>query len=229
MGPHLGITDHWYRYEWQARGTGHVHAVIWMKDAPKMGAKTVEQREAFAVYWNKKVTAFVPFLGQQPDPRNECSLPFISIANTQRQFTALMNRVQGHLICTKGGCLRKAKNADGVCEECRFFMPRDLLEEGCVTKAVNKKSWMYAPKRNHPRINQVIPIMLMGWLANTDAQPMATVGGLVKYVAKYVSKHEKKSVSFAELQAQVRILILCCFCVGASPIWAELANLRTCG
>lgn len=41
--------------------------------------------------------------------------------------------------------------------------------------------------------------MLLSWLANTDTQPIAIVGGLMKYIAKYISKHEKKSVSFTKL------------------------------
>lgn len=36
-----GITDSWYRYEWQARGTGHIHCILWMNEAPKMGPVTV--------------------------------------------------------------------------------------------------------------------------------------------------------------------------------------------
>ena len=32
--PLLGVLDFWYRYEWQERGSGHIHGFLWLKDAP---------------------------------------------------------------------------------------------------------------------------------------------------------------------------------------------------
>lgn len=29
------IDDHWFRYEWQGRGSGHIHGFYWTKDSPK--------------------------------------------------------------------------------------------------------------------------------------------------------------------------------------------------
>ena len=43
----------------------------------------------------------------------------------------------------------------------------------------------------------------MAWMANTDVQPSTDVHAVLSYIAKYVSKPEKKSVSYAELQAQI--------------------------
>src|SRR5216117_943282 len=40
-------------------------------------------------------------------------------------------------------------------------------------------------------------------MANTDAQPPTTLHALLKYVAKYASKPEKKSASYTELQTQI--------------------------
>lgn len=34
LGPLLGVKHFWYRYEWQDRGSGHVHGFFWLKDAP---------------------------------------------------------------------------------------------------------------------------------------------------------------------------------------------------
>ena len=31
----FNITDHWYRFEWQQRGSGHIHGFLWLADAPK--------------------------------------------------------------------------------------------------------------------------------------------------------------------------------------------------
>jgi ATP-dependent DNA helicase PIF1 len=201
MTSFLGMDDYWFRYEWQARGTGHIHCIIWMKESPTMGAKTPEQREAFAQYWNEKVTAFNPNSTRPPDARNPASLPFIQICNTDEQVAALMNRFQMHATCAPGRCLRKDKTTNVV--ECRFFFPRELREYALVTKSINKKSWMLGVERNVERLAQCSPVMAVGWLANTDLQPAVTYKGLVLYVAKYVSKAEKKSASYQELQDQV--------------------------
>jgi ATP-dependent DNA helicase PIF1 len=32
--PEFEHTNHWYRYKWQHRGSGHVHGFLWLKDGP---------------------------------------------------------------------------------------------------------------------------------------------------------------------------------------------------
>jgi len=32
--PEFKHVDHWYRFEWQHRGSGHVHGFLWLKDGP---------------------------------------------------------------------------------------------------------------------------------------------------------------------------------------------------
>ncbi|OAQ58434.1 ATP-dependent DNA helicase PIF1 [Pochonia chlamydosporia 170] len=201
MTSFLGLDDYWFRYEWQARGTGHIHCIIWMRDSPAMGARTPEQREAFAQYWNRKVTAVNPNSTRPPDARNPASLPFIHICNTDEQVAIFMNRFQMHAKCAPGRCLRKNKTTNIV--ECRFFFPRELQERALVTKSINKKSWMLGVQRNVERLAQCSPVMALGWLANTDLQPAVTYKGLILYVAKYVSKPEIKSASYQELQDQI--------------------------
>jgi ATP-dependent DNA helicase PIF1 len=61
---------------------------------------------------------------------------------------------------------------------CRFFFPKPLFDE-CS------------------------PVITMGWLANTDIQPPLTMHPVLSYLGKYVSKPEKSSVSYTELQAHV--------------------------
>ncbi|KAF5133825.1 hypothetical protein E5D57_004452 [Metarhizium anisopliae] len=166
-----------------------------------MGARTPEQREAFAQYWNKKVTAVNPNGTRLPDARNPASLPFIHICNTDEQVAIFMNRFQMHARCAPGRCLRKNKTTNVV--ECRFFFPRELQERALVTKSINKKSWMFGVERNMERLAQCSPVMALEWLDNTDLQPAVTYKGLILYVAKYVSKPEIRSASYQELQEQV--------------------------
>ena len=32
----MNFEDYWFRYEWQHRGSAHVHGFIWLKGVPKM-------------------------------------------------------------------------------------------------------------------------------------------------------------------------------------------------
>ena len=36
LTPLLSVVHFWYRYEWQERGSGHVHGFLWLKDAPNV-------------------------------------------------------------------------------------------------------------------------------------------------------------------------------------------------
>jgi hypothetical protein len=41
----------------------------------------------------------------------------------------------------------------------------------------------------------------MGWIANTDIQPLTSLHAVLAYLGKYVSKPEKSLLSYTELQA----------------------------
>ena len=52
MVPLLGIRQFWYRFEWQERGSGHIHGFLWLQDAP----------EADEIEWDllKRPEAIIP-------------------------------------------------------------------------------------------------------------------------------------------------------------------------
>jgi hypothetical protein len=60
-----------------------------------------------------------------------------------------------------------------------------------------------SPRRNQEFLNQAAPVMTLGWQANIDIEPSNSKTGVLNYVAKYVSKPEKKSESYKEMQGQV--------------------------
>ena len=43
--PGFDYADFWYRYEWQHRGSGHVHGFLWLADGPDMGSMDLENPE----------------------------------------------------------------------------------------------------------------------------------------------------------------------------------------
>ncbi|MGH7240097.1 MAG: hypothetical protein ACREHG_08535, partial [Candidatus Saccharimonadales bacterium] len=160
-----------------------------------------ESRARFAHYWGQRITAWNPDQLRLPDARNPASLAPLDVANTPEQFTAFINRLQLHTACRLSYCLRLKKGSD--VPKCRFFFPRPLFNEPTVTKDINHKDWMFSPARNQATLNQCSPVITMGWMANTDIQPSTSLYAVLTYLGKYVSKPEKSSISYTELQAQV--------------------------
>jgi hypothetical protein len=72
-----------------------------------------------------------------------------------------------------------------------------------VTRDIDHKGWLFSPARNQTTLNQCAPVITMGWMANTDIQPPTSLHAVLFYIGKYVSKPEKSSASYAELQAQI--------------------------
>ena len=202
LRPFLGYVDHWDRCEWQSRGTGHEHGIYWIPDAPSLNTATEQSRLEFARYWGLKITAWNPNQSRLPDARNPASLAPADIANTEDQFAAFLNRLQVHSACRVSYCLRVPKDSDAP-PTCRFFFPRPLFPDPVVTQEINHKAWLFSPARNQANLNQCAPAVTMGWMANTDIQPPTSLNAVLSYIGKYVSKPEKSSTSYTELQAQI--------------------------
>jgi ATP-dependent DNA helicase PIF1 len=86
---------------------------------------------------------------------------------------------------------------------CCFFYPQKLFSEPVVTKEINHKSWLFSPVRNQAYLNQCSAVITMGWMANTYIQPLTSLEAVLSYIAKYVSKPEKSSDSYLEMQSQI--------------------------
>jgi hypothetical protein len=70
LRPFLNFTDYWERIEWQARGSGHCHALFWIPTAPALDQETEESRARFAQYWGALITAWNPDQLRLPDASN---------------------------------------------------------------------------------------------------------------------------------------------------------------
>jgi hypothetical protein len=76
------VHDYWYQYEWQARGTGYIHAIIWIDDALMMGGmKKEEVRARFAAFWSNYITAVNLDVCRPLDIRNPASLAWHDVRN----------------------------------------------------------------------------------------------------------------------------------------------------
>ena len=94
----------WYRYEWQERGSGHIHGFVWLKDAPnpddinwdllknndRIPDEQLTKMESFRDYWDKIVTAFNPFPRQDENSpllrRHPCALDRDEAQNTKAEL-----------------------------------------------------------------------------------------------------------------------------------------------
>lgn len=124
----LGYTDEWSRYEWQARGSGHLHCLFWIPSAPPLDVTTAEARAQFAQHWGRDITAWNPglFFLRPLDAQNPASLARKDVANTADQFAAFLNRLQLHSTCRVPYCLRPKRGSEEP-PSCRFFFPRPLF------------------------------------------------------------------------------------------------------
>lgn len=94
--PKFGVTDSWFRYEFQGRGSTHVHGFAWIDPAivPEVMGNLQEQvsREEFAQFWSKHVFAVNPDLQRQPPARREEAVDFDRISSGETAM-AVMRRI----------------------------------------------------------------------------------------------------------------------------------------
>ncbi|KAH9292744.1 hypothetical protein KI387_042066 [Taxus chinensis] len=119
---YLGATDYWYRYEWQHRGSAHVHGFLWLPEAVP-NVETIDWSDTSAInqvreYFDKLLSAWNPrsiscrseYIHRplQDDP---CLLKTSEILATDPllDLEEILNRVQRHTKCSERTCLRKKK------------------------------------------------------------------------------------------------------------------------
>ncbi len=102
----FAIEDWWYRYEWQARGNGHIHGFAWIKDCPSLEQSDVQSRERFLSFWKTRVTAINPGINLPPAARNPCNRRINIRSNTLQELAETLNRFQKHTKCSTSYCLR---------------------------------------------------------------------------------------------------------------------------
>jgi ATP-dependent DNA helicase PIF1 len=133
--PKFGITDYWFRYEFQGRGSTHVHGFAWLDPSVAPEVQTAplneESRRQFTEFWSKHVFAVNPEPNRVPPARRSRGTYNTNTADLDNTFAALsdvVNRTQKHA-CTEAYCLRKRKRAatdapTDLPRQCRFYFPR---------------------------------------------------------------------------------------------------------
>eukprot|EP01018_Ginkgo_biloba_P011228 Gb_05719 [translate_table: standard] len=114
-----GATEFWSRYEWQHRGSPHIHRFLWLRDAPDMDgldwedAAQVQHAKSFfdriVHAWNPRDVHQRNIQLQRNALDDPCLLRTNQIFKTdvQRDYENLVNHVEHHTLCSEGYCLRK--------------------------------------------------------------------------------------------------------------------------
>src|SRR5690349_25081206 len=77
LKPIFNIVDEWYRYEWQWRGSSHVHALIWTPEGRRFNFETLDFTdpaliERVTLYLDSLCTACNPDIDFPDDGPNPC-------------------------------------------------------------------------------------------------------------------------------------------------------------
>jgi ATP-dependent DNA helicase PIF1 len=208
----LTITDHWYRFEWQHRGSSHIHGFLWVDGAPSLQTLNINDEasiQAFIDFWDPLVSTTNPHTPGTPDEIppalvHPSSWDMTTLQYTQTELGQLLNRVQRHTKHAPGYCLRK-KKAGGQ-EYCRFDFPKELQNETVVIEKAgprDSKLLELLTQRNDPLLNAHCVPWVMSWLANMDFRPIASDEAPLAYASKYVSKAEPASSTYVQVLKSV--------------------------
>jgi hypothetical protein len=199
VGPQLNVVDHWWRFEWQHRGSSHIHGFLWLRDAPSVENLKLDDDQSmhqFITFWEPLVSTWNPKPTHPPAPMHPSSRPFTTLSDTQQELVELINRVQRHAKCSSY-CLHRDKTTRE--EVCRFRFPQDLRD---LTELVQKEGESlpeFLTKRNDPLLNSFNPTWILGWRANMDFRPVLSPHAAVSYISKYVSKAEGQSKPYQNI------------------------------
>ncbi len=150
------ITDYWYRYEWQHRGSSHVHAFFWLQEAPNvedLDPEDPESVQALIQFWDPLVSTINPAINEPKTSIHPSTQHPSTLTYTQRALAQLLNRVQWHTKCTSY-CLHHAKGSPPDASLiCQFKYPKELSD--ITTLIRDEKSILQLiTKRNDPLLNE---------------------------------------------------------------------------
>ena len=197
----FGIQEWWFRFEWQHRGSSHVHGLIWLKDAPSSDNIDLEKEESiqtFINYWEKRVSCINPGQEIPRAPIHPSAASMDEIRYDFKSLAEMINRVQKHTWCTTY-CLRRPKgSAPDAPLVCRFKFLKDLAEHSSLMVNPSGHKQLVL-RRNDPLLNSYNPVLALGWRANTDISPCTDSHAVRTYISKYASKSETPSAMFNEV------------------------------
>ena len=202
----LRATDYWLRFEWQHRGSPHIHGLAWLPDTPdveKLGNSASEAlKEDIARHADQLVSTINPAIlpdgsniSSAPAPKVDphiCNKPYGEVQDFNQDLADLVATCQRHTRCSASYCLRTKHGK----QECRFGYPKPLQPH---TAIVTEDQPTLITARNDRIINSFNPVQLSAWCANVDMQYIVSRQRVLQYCSKYVTKSEPCSQSLKEI------------------------------
>ena len=210
----LKATDYWMRFEWQHRGSPHVHGLAWLPNAPNVenllssSPDLVEStKQQIIEYADKIISTINPAV--LPDGSNVsdappakvdphiCNKSYAQITDFEEDLIDLIATCQRHTRCSESYCLRTRNGK----QECRFGYPKDFQAQTTIN--ITEEEPVILTARNDGMLNSFNPIQLTSWRANVDMQYIVSRNRVVQYCTKYVTKSETRSQSLKDTFANI--------------------------
>ena len=209
----LKATDYWLRFEYQHRGSPHVHGIAWLQDAPDVQNVLVtddlSMQEQLIRYIDNKVSTINPAVlhdgsnvSDAPPPtinRHICNKRYSEVEDYQQDLNDLIATCQRHTRCSAAYCLR-TKN--GV-QKFRFNYPKPLQPETVIITDEESHEPTLITARNDGLINSYNPLQLSAWRGNVDMQYCLSKRRVIEYIAKYATKCEPRSETMKEVYTSI--------------------------
>ena len=203
LKPRWDLEDWWYRFEWQHRGSVHVHGIGKMKNAPMIEWDQMKENENLMnnaiQYIDTLVTTINPGINAPIPRRHPCQKGSDEIVDNEQDYIELINKLQRHICCSSSYCLRTKRNRQMLCQ---FGYPIECNDRTFIRSDKNGQPEMVTA-RNDLYINPHNRLQLQGWRANVDLKPVLSIHAALQYISKYTSKAEPRSASFTEIFNQI--------------------------
>ena len=118
----LKATDYWMRFEWQHRGSPHVHGVAWLPNAPdveqllKSTDNSESVKEEIIQYANKVVTTIDPAVAPNGSDVDNAPLPviqlhicnklYLDVGDRHEDLSQRIATCRRHTRCSEAYCLQ---------------------------------------------------------------------------------------------------------------------------
>ena len=193
----LGVRDYWLRFEWQHRGSPHVHGLAWLPGTPDVEQLCEVSDETPKEEITKHAVHLVSTINPAvlPDGSNGSDAP------APKTDPHICNKVYGDFEEDLADLVATCQRAYCLCtkhgkQECRFGYPKPLQPH---TAIIAEDETTLLTARNDGMINSFNPVQLSAWLANVDMQYIVSRQRVLQYSTKYVTKSEPRSQSLKEL------------------------------
>ena len=176
----LKAKDYWLRFEYQHRGSPHIHGVAWLRDSPDvesvLQANNTSMQAELIKYIDRTVCTTHPAvlddgsnISNAPPPQinpHICNKPYSSVEDHQQDLNGLIATCQRHTRCSAAYCLR---TKSGV-QKCRFGYLKPLQPETVISTDEENCEPTLITGRNNGLINSYNPVQLSAWRGNVDMQ-----------------------------------------------------------